>query len=90
MVLTLNGLNWFYFPLLIKIVFPGEYIMLLHVSHYVPNSIIVLETDSILKPKFTVQLNPQENNLTQLTFRYVISVIKNKFNYLYFLKIYFH
>lgn len=46
----------------------GEYSVLLAVVEYKPNSLVVLESASLLRPHFTIQLEDNGPNTTRLTF----------------------
>ncbi|XP_045599589.1 uncharacterized protein [Procambarus clarkii] len=51
------------FPLL------GEYVTLVKVVEYKPNSLIILESSSFLKPRFVIKMEESDLKTTRLTFR---------------------
>ncbi|XP_068243527.1 uncharacterized protein [Palaemon carinicauda] len=57
------------FQALYNVPFLGEYMMLFKVTKYQPNTLMVLETDSLIKPRFTVLMEEGGTKGTRLTFK---------------------
>lgn len=47
----------------------GEYTILLNVVEYKPNHLIVLESSSLLKPRFIIRMDENGSKATRLTFK---------------------
>lgn len=49
--------------------FPGEYVMLMRVIEYKPKRMLILESESLLKPRFSVSLQEDTPKSSRLTFK---------------------
>ncbi|CAL4160253.1 unnamed protein product [Meganyctiphanes norvegica] len=52
-----------------KLPFLGEYVMLMRVVEYKHQKTLVLESQSLLRPRFTIQLEESSSNATRLIFK---------------------
>ena len=50
----------------------GEYVMLLQVTEYISNKLVVIESDALLKPRFTIHLKSSDSSSTYITLKLVV------------------